>query len=166
VLPEDAAVILVGARARHEFDLSRPFGGAVRPCRRGGEGDFFNGVGARGNKCKKGAGAVLVDVVLNVNPVEGHVEGALGESVDGGVARPAYGLRAGLGDDQVERVTGLQRKIVDLNSGQVGGNGGGGGLQHLGAALHLDGFGDGPEFEGQVDGGRNAGVQLGIFDGG
>ena len=164
VLFEQAAVPGVGAGAGDHLDLHGAFGVAIGAGGGGGDGHLLDGIGAREDGVEE-AVAALVGVVLNVDAVERDVQGALRQTVDRRAARHAGSGAARLGDDQLGEVAAGEGQFVKLAADQGGGDGGALGLQDIGAAGDLDGFGERADFEPGVGGGRNAGIDLHVLDG-
>src|SRR5262249_16629134 len=104
----------------------------------------------------------LVVIILDIDAVNGDVQGALGEAIDGGIARRCRGVHPGQHGDEVTRIAGDEREVGDLFDLQSGGDVGRLRLHYLAAALNNDRFAGGANFQRQIDGGGDAGVELDI----
>src|SRR3977135_520568 len=78
----DAAVKFVRTAARGELDLDGAFSVAFSAGSRSGNADLRDGVGLGLTQGEETIGT-FQKMVLNVKPVEGNVQHALGQSVDG-----------------------------------------------------------------------------------
>src|SRR5262249_18428096 len=97
---------------------------------------------------------------------EGDVQGALGKTVDGRVARRGRRVHARQHDDEITRIAGDERKINDLVDEQGSGDVSRLRLHHLAAAMDNDGFVRRPDFQSDPDCGRRARIQLDTRDDG
>src|SRR6185437_307868 len=164
VLLVEIAVPLVGALAGDELDLHRAFAEAVGAAGGGGDGDLFDGIAAGHDGVEDAVGAFEV-VVLDVDAIEGDVDGGLGQAVDQGLADGVAGLGAGLGGDELGGVAAGEGQIVDLLAFDGGADGGGVGLDDLGAAGDLDGLVGLADGQAHVDGGGDGGINRDVGDG-
>src|SRR5665213_3958593 len=100
VLPEYAAVNLIGAGLGDEFDLRAALPGVVHAGRRGGHRNFFKSID-RGVNIAEVAVARFQVVVLRVHAVDGDVDGPLGQAVDGRTARRGWSGGSGRIDKEI-----------------------------------------------------------------
>src|SRR5262249_50679893 len=135
----EATVEVVIALAGDVLDLDRALGRALRPRRGRRDGNFLNRVQARVDATVEAIGSLVV-VILYIDAVEGDVQGALGKTVDGRVARRGRRVHARQHDDEITRIAGDERKINDLVDEQGSGDVSRLRLHHLAAAMDNDGF--------------------------
>ena len=164
VLPEHAAVEVVGTGAGGEADVRRTLATARSVGRRGAQGDFLDRVDGRVDVAEE-AVAALEQVVLRVHAVNGDVERTLGQTVDGRTARIGGSRYAGLGDHQFDRIAGGKRDLGNLAGLDGAGEGGRFGLENFRSGFDHDALGGGTDFQLDVDGGGNAGVDHDVVNG-
>src|SRR5215470_5727744 len=108
-----AAVELVIALAGDILDLDRALSGALRPRRGRRDSDFLNRVQARIDAAVE-AVVGLVEIILDVDAVNGDVQGGLGEAIYGGITRRGRRVHPGQHGDEVTRIAGDEREVGDL----------------------------------------------------
>ena len=105
----DAAVELVGARARRERDLHRARA-AAGARRRARDRDFLDRVEARRHHREEPVGRL--QLVAGADAVDRDVDGVVRQAADDRAARTAGGLDAGQERDRVQRVARDERQLA------------------------------------------------------